>query len=370
VLAAGTAAQTTFSAVGIGLPVLAPALRDAYGLSLPEIGVVLAAEWIGLVVFQLPWGFAADRFGERLTVPLGLAGCAIALAGAAVTGSFAWLIAMLALAGAAGGSVQTGSGRAVMHWFGTDERGFALGVRQTAVPLGGVVAAFALPALGSARAGLLFLAGFVLVGAVVAAAALRERPGDGADTVDVEWTLRDSRLWKLCAGSGLYVVAQLALVGFLVLFLNDERGLSPGEAGAALAAMQALAIVLRIAAGRWSDLLRSRVEPMRRIGLAVFATLALTAALVEAPLVVLVPTMVLAGGLSMAWNGLSFAAAAELAGARRSGAAIGVQQTALAVVGIGGPIAFAALVEATSWQAGFGLAALFPLAGWLVLRGL
>jgi hypothetical protein len=47
-----------------------------------------------------------------------------------------------------------------------------------------------------------------------------------------------------------------------------------------------------------------------------------------------------------------------------------VQQTALAVVGIGGPIAFAALVEATSWQAGFGLAALFPLAGWLVLRGL
>jgi MFS family permease len=134
--------------------------------------------------------------------------------------------------------------------------------------------------------------------------------------------------------------------------------------------MQALAIVLRIAAGRWSDLLRSRVEPMRRIGLAVFATLALTAALVEAPLVVLVPTMVLAGGLSMAWNGLSFAAAAELAGARRSGAAIGVQQTALAVVGIGGPIAFAALVEATSWQAGFGLAALFPLAGWLVLRGL
>jgi len=40
VLAAGTAAQTAYSAVIIGLPVLAPALRDAYGLNLIRVGLV------------------------------------------------------------------------------------------------------------------------------------------------------------------------------------------------------------------------------------------------------------------------------------------------------------------------------------------
>ncbi len=65
VLAAGTIAQTSFSALAIGLPVLVPTLREEYGLSLGQIGVLLGAEWVGALVTMLPWGIAADRFGER-----------------------------------------------------------------------------------------------------------------------------------------------------------------------------------------------------------------------------------------------------------------------------------------------------------------
>ena len=72
----------------------------------------------------------------------------------------------------------------------------------------------------------------------------------------------------------------------------------------------------------------------------------------------------------MSWNGLSFTAAAELAGRGRSGAAIGMQQT----VSVGGgrvvPPAFAAVVAATSWRVGFALAAVFPLVGVQLLRPL
>ena len=76
--------------------------------------------------------------------------------------------------------------------------------------------------------------------------------------------------------------------------------------------------------------------------------------------------LVVATAVSMAWNGLSFTMAAELGG-RRSGAAIGLQQTVLAASGVGAPVAFAALVSLTSWQAAFAVAALLPLAGvWLV----
>jgi hypothetical protein len=73
--------------------------------------------------------------------------------------------------------------------------------------------------------------------------------------------------------------------------------------------------------------------------------------------------------MSMAWNGLSYTIAAELGG-RRSGAAIGFQQTVLSAIGVGAPVVFAAVVTATSWGLAFGLAALFPLVGALLLRPL
>nr|MDQ3823183.1 MFS transporter [Actinomycetota bacterium] len=67
--------------------------------------------------------------------------------------------------------------------------------------------------------------------------------------------------------------------------------------------------------------------------------------------------------LGLSWNGLSFTAAAELAGRARSGAAIGFQQTALAVSYTVAAIGFAAVVDATSWRVGFALSAVCPLVG-------
>ena len=350
---------------------LAPGLRDAYDLSLSGVGVVLASIWVGAALTLLPWGLLADRVGERAVLAAGLGACGVALAAAPQAPSFATLVLLLAFAGAAGASVNAASGRAVMHWFGAEERGFALGLRQTAVPLGGLAAALALPAAeqgGGLQAAFLILTGLCLAGAAAGVAVIHEPPTREPEHAAAPWTLRDRRLWRLSLAGGLYVVAQMALTGFVVLFLHDERGFSVGSAAGVLAALHVLAAAMRIAAGRWSDALGARrVAPLRAIGLAMFATVMLSAVLLEAPSFVLVPALVLAGALSSAWNGLSFTAAAELAGEARSGAAIGVQQTVLTVVAIPAPVAFATLVDVTSWAAAFALVALCPLAGWLVL---
>jgi MFS family permease len=131
-----------------------------------------------------------------------------------------------------------------------------------------------------------------------------------------------------------------------------------------------VAAALRIGGGRWSDRLGSRIEPLRLVGLASALSLALAAAVLSAPLAVLVPAFVLAGGLAMAWNGLSFTAAAEIAGRSRAGAALGMQQSALAAAGAIVPPAFAAVVAASSWRVGFAVAAAFPVAGVRLLRPL
>ena len=366
VLAAGTLAQASYSAIWFGVSVLGPALRHRYHLSLGQVGLLIACSLAGSTITLVPWGLAADRFGERSVIGLGLGASGGLLVAAGNTRGFAALTVLLFLAGAAGASVNSASGRAVMHWFGPAERGFALGIRQTAVPLGGFAASLGLPhASGPGR-------GFVLLGlgclgaAALAAAVIHEGPRPAPEAVEMP-PLRDRRLWFLAGGSAFLLAPQMCLVGFTVLFLHEKRGLAPGSAAAVLAGIQVVGIAARIAAGRWSDLLRSRIVPLRRIALGSTVLVAATSALVGAPLAVLLPSLVLAGGLGMSWNGLSFTAAAELAGEARSGAAIGLQQTVLSVAGAILPGAFGAVVDATSWGLGFALVSLAPLTGFVLL---
>jgi sugar phosphate permease len=374
VLAAGTAAQTGAAVFGVGLPVIAPTLQAEYGLSIAQVGVLLAAPWIGATVTLLPWGLAADRFGERTALALGLGASSLLLVGCAYAPTFHDLIGLLALAGAAGSSVQSASGRAVMQWFAADERGLALGIRQTSIPLGGLIAALTLPPIataGGTEAAFVYLAVLSLAGALAGGAVIRTAGEiDVVEADTVAQTLRDGRLWRLCFGSGIYLYAQVAIIGFGVLFLHDRHGLSERSAALVFAASQVLAAGFRIGGGRWSDVLGSRIVPLRRVGVAIAVALVLTSARTDASLWLLVPALAVAGGLSMAWNGLAFTAAAELAGASRSGAAIGFQQTMLSGIGVAAPVLFATTVSRGSWALAFLLAAGFPLAGRAILRPL
>lgn len=373
-LAAGTVAAASNAAFEIGFAVIVPQLREEYDLSLGQIGVLLAAPWIGTALTLLPWGLAADRFGERVVLATGMLASALCLVGAAFAPSYEELIVFLGLAGAAGGAVNSASGRAVMHWFGPGERGFALGVRQTAIPLGGLIGALSLPpiaAAGGSEAAFLFLAALIGTGALVGAFVLRgQAAADGIERASVARTIVDGRLWRLSVGSGLYLYAQIAVIGFGVLFLVDEHGFSVQSAALVFAGGQVLAAAFRIGGGRWSDLMGARIVPLRRVGLAIVTVMLATAVLAGGPAWLLVPTLILAGGLTMAWNGLSFTAAAELAGAVRTGAAIGVQQSVLAASGVAGPVLFAATVASTSWPVAFVVAALVPFAGWWLLGSL
>ncbi len=113
-----------------------------------------------------------------------------------------------------------------------------------------------------------------------------------------------------------------------------------------------------------------RIVPLRWVALGLAVTVGASAALVDAPVWILVPSLVVAGTFALAWNGLSFTAAAETAGRARSGAAIGLQQTFLSAGSIVAPITFAAVVHHASWRLAFALAAVSPLVGYALLSPL
>lgn len=370
-------AQASISAVQLGLPAVAPEIRDELGLSLAATGALLAASTLGIIATLLAWGALADRIGERAVIGIGLTGAAGALALGSAADSAWSLGGCLLLAGAFGSSANAASGRAVVAWFGPRQRGLALGLRHMLTPLGGAIAAALLPlavAAGGLGAALLALAGACAGGAVAAAAGLRRAGPEPADGIDdpppTAGPLRDRAIWRLSLGTASVVLAQISLLSFLALYLHEERGWSVGAAAATLALVQVGGALARVGAGVWSDRVGSRMVPLRLLALAGGVTLGLAAALLGGPDALAAAALVVAGVLTMAGNGVSFAAAAEMAGAGRVGTALGLQNTILFVSVALAPPLFGGVVGLLSWPAAFGLAALFPLVGWRVLAPL
>ena len=150
VLAAGVAAQTAASAVVYGVPFLVPMLRDERGLSLAAVGR-------GRGRADPRPARRADRLGRggrpgRRAPPRWRPGSVRAAWSPGVLAllapqSIAVAVALLVLAGIGAASVNAASGRLIMGWFDVDERGLAMGIRQTAQPLGVAAAGLALPTL-------------------------------------------------------------------------------------------------------------------------------------------------------------------------------------------------------------------------------
>jgi MFS family permease len=177
-------------------------------------------------------------------------------------------------------------------------------------------------------------------------------------------------MWRLGAASALLVTGQASLLGFAVLFLHDARGVGAATAAGALAVVQFGGALARLVAGRRSDVEGMRVPLLRRIAAADAVLLGATAALAGGPGVLLYPLLLVAGIVAMCWNGLAFTVAAEIAGRRRAGTAVSLQNTIVAVGGALAPAGFGALVHASSWAVAYGTCALAPVVAFVLLAPL
>ncbi|MGW4897342.1 MFS transporter, partial [Kitasatospora sp. NPDC004240] len=255
VLAVGMLAMTAGCAFQYGVPYLIPALRDE-GLPLSRAGLLAACPTIGLVLTLAAWGAAADRWGERWVLASGLGlGGLVVLASTRADGVTGLGLCFL-LAGAAGASVHASSGRLILGWFPAGERGVAMGLRQTSLPLGIALAALLLPPLAAHGRGtaLAVLGALNVLAALLVAVAVRDPARPPADlTGRTGSPYRTPVLWRLHAAATLLVVPQFTVSVFALVFLVDERGWSAATAGWLLAGVSVAGAGARLAAGRWSD---------------------------------------------------------------------------------------------------------------------
>jgi MFS family permease len=356
VLTAAAAAQATVSVVAFGLPAIGPELRDAYDLSLTYLGAALGASILGSGMFLLVAGVLVDRFGSRPAMLVGSAIGGIGLAAAGFAPNAAVLVALLFLSGAGSAVVPIAGARALFRAYGAERRGWALGVRQMAVPLGGTVAALLLPglvALGGIR--------LALVGSavLVSAAGLAFASVAGADEQpNRRATFALARLWRtqgmprLLVVAALYIVVLQAVVAYTVPAAR-AAGFSPFVAGAAFVLVNVAAGVARIVWGRRAD----RESGGRRVrtlveagGVAAVGAVLFVFALDAGPAALLAGASFLAFG-ALGWNALVYVSAGESVPGELAGQSVALAATVVFVVAALCTPPLGALADRAGWDA-------------------
>ncbi|MBS42031.1 MAG: MFS transporter [Nocardioides sp.] len=363
-LVASTLGQSSAAVMMHGAAFLIPTLHDREGLSLAQAGVVAAMPTIGVMLTLVAWGAVADHRGERLAMLAGLGGATVAGAVGALGGGLVWLSVALLLGGAFAAATNSASGRVVVGWFPPERRGLAMGIRQMGQPVGvgiaavavavtaeqyGVHAALWVPTIATGLS-------FLVVALVVLDPPRPERTAvHGANPYRA-----DRFLARVHGVSVLLVVPQFVVWTFALVWLVQDRGWSAAAAGTLVGLAQVGGALGRIAAGQLSDVVASRMRPLRWVAVAAGVTMLVLGVTAGVGWWVAVPLMVLATVLTVADNGLAFTAVAERAGPFWSGRALGVQNTAQFLTSSLVPPLGGLAVTHGGYAATFGVAALFP----------
>jgi len=364
-LAASTLAQASAAVMMHGPAFLIPVLHEREGLSLAEAGLVAAAPTVGVMLTLVAWGALTDRIGERRVLLSGLGATAAAGTLSVLVEGLVPLALALLLAGGAAASTNAASGRVVVGWFPPHRRGLAMGIRQMSQPVGVGVAAISIAVIADRagiQAALLVPTIAAALAALVVAAIVIDPPRPARVAGDAPNPYREnSYLARIHGVSVLLVAPQFVVWTFALVWLVQDRDWSPAAAGGLVAGAQVVGALGRIAAGHLSDVVASRMRPLRWVAVAAAVTMGLLGVAAGQELAIAVPLVVLATVVTVADNGLAFTAVAERAGPFWSGRALGVQNTAQFLTGSAVPPIAGLAVTHLGYAAAFGLAALCPL---------
>ncbi len=352
-----------------GVAFLIPALEEDRGAHLAEAGLLSSMPSFGMVATLILWGYLLDRVGERIVLTVGsalTAGAAFAACNAHSTVAFAvWLF----VGGMAAASCNSAGGRLVSGWFPPEQRGLAMGVRQTAQPLGIALGALVIPILAersrSAVSGMIFPAVLCAAAAVLSVVAIKDPPRkERADASEQELANPYRRSWvlrRIHATSALLMVPQTMTVTFMLIWLIANYRCSIFAAGCVVTVSQVLGAVGRILVGRWSDRVGSRLRPVRMMAVAGVLIMAALAFADHLHLFIAVPLMVSVAIVSALDNGLESTAITEYAGPFWSGRSLGLQNTYQRLMAAGAPPVLGDLIAGSGYPLAFALCGIFPL---------
>ncbi|GAA1646697.1 MFS transporter [Nonomuraea maheshkhaliensis] len=224
-------------------------ITTGFGADTVTAGLVSAAFGVATIPSRLLGGVLADRFGRRRTIVAGLAGCALAQAGIAVSGSVAMVAVFAVLLGLVFEIYEPPSQAMIADAVRPERRAQAFSLFNTALAVGGMGAGLIAAGLGRWDLRWLFvvdavtcLACAVVIRLVLPADPPVRRSASSPKAEDAGAVWRDRSLLVLLASGTFFALIYMQVVMALPLALT-RRGLEAADAGL-LSALSAVVMVL------------------------------------------------------------------------------------------------------------------------------
>ncbi len=376
-LGAATLSQTGMSFVQQGIVVMGVFFAQLYHLTLAQMGLVTTALSLGVTTSMVVMGAVADRIGPRRLLFFGTGIMALLSLGLLKVSGFVALLILLYALGAALAVAPASGTKAVFTAFQDRPRGLVMGIRQTGVPLGALLAASLLPRLvrgfGFHTVFWVFFVELLVVGWTFSAV-MRPHlrlPQTLPAHRGRNWSVLEG-IWRPALIAVLLVSGQYLLLGFSLSDLHQVHHVGLADAGLVVAAAQLGGGVGRILTGTISD----RLGGSKTLVLVGCAATGAVMSWVVAALPVSVPILLLAviwfffGAGAVGWNALTMTWAGESVPPEHSGFAMSSVGTAAFLGSAIFPPLFGAFVDTThhfNWGWGL-LGILLAMTGILIWR--
>jgi ACS family hexuronate transporter-like MFS transporter len=346
---------------------LAPFFKDDLGITSTKVGLVMSAAAFGYMLSMFPIGWVVDRIGGRLPMVAGELIAGACMLGLFLVTSYTGLLMLMFVTGLGCGFLLPATSQGVIVWFPLRERATVMGLKQTAVNIGGIITAATLPTVALAlgwRYGFLFLGILAIAIGAIAFILYKDPPisatgsaGSAAaddDAVPLLAILKSREIWLLALCGFCMTWVEMALIAHLVLYLTEVLLFGVVAAGGLLAMTEVAGAVARPGGGLLSD----RVFGGNRKK--VFALIAGTTSIMclivglFAPHLSwsLYPVLLILGMGSISFGGVWLTLLSEFGGRRGAGKAVGLGgMITLAGAAVGPPV-FGYIVDTTGSYTG------------------
>ncbi len=350
-----TVGQAAATILAMAFGPLALFLQADFHISRAQVGLISTAVALTAAPAALFAGRAVDQVGERRILILSSLGTALAALAISSSGNFWGLLASCLLLGLGNGMQNPTGSAAIMRWFPHSQRGLAMGIRQTGVPIGGILAASFAPVLALAYGwrtayglgGLLST-----IGAVLIFIAYHDAPRTAESGPVIPRSFRelarDKQIWWLGLIFNCQLFTQASVTTYFVLFLHESLAFPVIGAAALFAVINGVAMLTRIAWGLLSDrYFQGKRRPVLLIIVLLTVSSTLGAAVIppQAPWILAVGLAALLGASAFAWTAVLGTLVVEVAGRESTGSAISLVQLIAAPASLLGPPMFGFLVD-------------------------
>jgi MFS family permease len=346
---------------------LAVQIRRDLGLGPVEIGLATTSFFGAGALGSSLLGRMTQRLGPAAGLRLAAGLSVLSSLGIALFATSATILfSLLAVSGLANAVSHPAANLALLQGVRAARHGLVFGIKQSAVPIAGLLAGLAVPAIALTIGWrYAFAVGGVtaLVMGVLAPLVVRRSEPPRARGPAARLTVPMWPMVTLTVAAGLGAMASNSLGAFLVLSAT-ETGLSEGAAGVLLSVSSGAGIAVRVAVGWLADRVGSgRLKGVAGLMFAGAAGLALLAVPTTATTII---GGIVAFGLGWGWPGL-FNFAVARANPDAPATATGVVQTGIYIGASLGPWLFGTLATAASYAVAWSTMASAAAAGTLLM---